>query len=44
MLLHNNRVESNTLTKFLKSEKIQKRQSFLFGTLLFLTAIWLSFE
>jgi len=37
-------VGGNTLTKFLKSEKIQKRQSFLFGTLLFLTAIWLSFE
>jgi len=37
-------IGGNALTKFLKSERIQKRQSLLFGALLFLTAIWLSFE
>ena len=36
-------IGGSSLTRFLKSEKMQKRQSFIFGTLLFITAIWLSF-
>jgi threonine/homoserine/homoserine lactone efflux protein len=36
-------IGGSSLTRFLKSAKMQKRQSFIFGTLLLVTAIWLSF-
>lgn len=37
-------VGGNTLSSFVSDEKIQKYQALLFGTLLFITAVWLGFN